>query len=110
MSIEKTSYVRSKKLLQASEGQSCVNCGAVGTVVGAHLQGIRAQSFGKGRGIKPHDFCVADLCARCHSKFDSYETLAGKNLQLLNCVSEQFMYCVLKTLERRFADGVIEVS
>ena len=110
MSIEKTSYVRSKKLLQASEGQSCVNCGAVGTVVGAHLQGIRAQSFGKGRGIKPHDFCVADLCARCHSKFDSYETLAGKNLQLRIDHSEQFMYCVLKTLERRFADGVINVK
>jgi len=110
MSIEKISYVRSKKLLQASKDQTCVNCGAQGTVVGAHLQGMRAHAFGKGRGIKAHDFCVADLCMRCHAKFDSYEGSAGKNLQAQIDHSEQFLYCVLKTIERRFRDGVIEIA
>ena len=110
MSIDKISYVRSKKLLQASRDKPCVNCGAQGTTVGAHLQGMRAHAFGKGRGIKAHDFCVADLCMKCHAKFDSYEATAGKNLQLQVDHSEQFLYCVLKTIERRFADGVIDVK
>jgi len=110
MSIDKISYVRSKKLLQASKDQSCVNCGAVGTVVGAHLTGMRAQAFGKGTARKAHDFCVADLCMRCHAKFDAYEGTAGKNLQLRIDHSEQFLFCVLKTIERRFRDGVIEIA
>jgi len=45
---------RSRKYLNAAEGQSCVNCGVNdGTVMAAHYQGMRSHAYGKGRGIKP---------------------------------------------------------
>ena len=105
------SNIRSKKLLAAAEGQSCVNCGVRdGTVVAAHYSGMRQHAFGKGKGIKGHDLCIADLCAKCHSKFDQYK-VSNFDSQYMRDIdqSEQFLYLVIKTLIRRVNDEVIKL-
>ncbi|WP_299947566.1 hypothetical protein [uncultured Microbulbifer sp.] len=63
---------RIPKLLRLAKGRDCVRCGNnEGTTVAAHYQGQRSHSYGKGRGIKPHDAMAAHLCYRCHAEADS---------------------------------------
>ena len=106
--------IRSKKLLRGAKDQSCVNCGARdGTVVAAHYTGLRSYSFGKGRGIKPHDLCIADLCASCHNKFDTnHSSLSDMKGEFPKRVdrSEQFLFCVIQTLIRRIDQGILKVD
>jgi hypothetical protein len=103
--------LRSKKMLSAAKDQSCVNCGVEdGTVVAAHYSGLRGHTFGKGKGIKPHDLCVADLCMKCHSAFDNYTFLDGNLFQAKIDQSEQFLYLIMTTLIRRIEQGVIEIG
>ena len=111
MSISKTSPLRSKKLLDSARDESCINCGSwgEGSIVAAHLTGMRAQSFGKGRGIKPHDWCIAYLCNRCHTAFDNYEAGEGSHTQAKIDQSEQMMFLVLRTIDRMFKKGIIKV-
>lgn len=107
--IEKTAPIRSKKLMRAARGRSCVNCGACdGTVVRAHYTGMRQHAFGKGKGIKGHDLIGADLCQRCHASFDRLEVGTGET-GLLRKIdsSEQFLFLVAQTLVRDFKEGVI---
>jgi|TARA_R100000084_G_C4642961_1_gene144930 hypothetical protein len=106
--------IRSKKLLRAAKDKTCVNCG-VGddTVVAAHYQGFRSQSFGKGKSIKVHDICCADLCYRCHSAFDrndpSLSHLENSWSKKID-ISEQFLFCVVQTIIRRVGDGTIKIE
>ena len=108
----KTEIIRSKKLLAAAEGQACVNCGIRDdTVVSCHYEGIRAQTFGKGKGIKPHDLLTADLCYKCHLIFDGKEMSHFKDKYLRKIdSSEQFLFCVAMTLVRRVKQGVLKVD
>jgi hypothetical protein len=108
----KTEIIRSRKLLNAAEGQACVNCGIRdGTIVPAHYEGIRAMTFGKGKSIKPHDLVTADLCMRCHALFDGKKASHFKDPYLRKIdASEQFMFCVLQTLIRRVKQGVLKVD
>lgn len=110
MDLMKRVPYRNKKWLDAARDQSCVNCTINdGTVVAAHYQGIRAYLFGKGKGQKPDDCYVADLCRRCHAQFDNYfsDTYKKKLTQEQKIdLSEQFMFCVLVTLRRRIDQGV----
>jgi len=102
--------IRNKKLLEASRDRACVNCGFNdGTTVSAHYQGMRSQQFGKGTGIKPHDLCVADLCAGCHKLFDEYRTsdLENRDQRRIDH-SEQFLFCIVQTLIRRYKDEVLK--
>lgn len=103
--------IRSPKYLAAAQGEGCVNCGTNdGTVVAAYYQGLRSQAFGKVTGIKPHDVLVADLCARCHRKFDNYMTSPFEEKYMRGIDhSEQFMFAVLMTMIRRIKQGVIKV-
>lgn len=105
--------IRSKKILAAAKGQSCVNCGAAdGTVVAAHYTGLRAHALGKGTGHKPHDLCIADLCHRCHAAFDQHEKKSDAKDDFMKKVdvSEQFLFLVIKTLLRRVDDGVVKIE
>ena len=109
MSMQKHKRTQSKKLRDAARDQSCINCGVYdGTVVGAHLQGMRGSSFGRGIASKAHDWVLADLCARCHSAFDNYGISAydDKTFRSIDH-SEQFLFCILKTIERRIEQGLI---
>lgn len=101
--------IRSKKLLDGAKGQSCVNCGAAdGTVVAAHYTGMRSHRFGKGTGHKPHDLCIADLCQKCHYKFDV--AFDGSSFEKKIDLSEQFLFLIIQTLVRRVAQDIIEIK
>ena len=109
MAISKDQPIRSKKLLSSARGASCVNCGAQDdTVVSAHYQGLRSLSYGKGKGQKPHDILVADLCHKCHTAFDNYENGEGDEFQRKIDRSEQFQHAILLTIIRRIREGVIK--
>jgi len=102
--IGKIDPIRSTKLTQASKGRSCVNCGCDdGTIVRAHYSGIRQHSYGKGTRIKGHDCIAADLCKKCHTKFDGYTTGNGID------ESEQFLHLCALTLVRDIRDGVYKI-
>ena len=78
--------------------------------VAAHYQGMRSHLFGKGTGLKPHDFCIADLCSKCHQLFDNYLVSDGENRDQRRIDhSEQFLYCIIRTLERRIRQGVMKI-
>lgn len=69
--IAKENNYRSRKLLDSfKDAPMCFICGKPndGTIVGAHANGT---AFGKGMGIKSHDFFTAALCGECHSMIDS---------------------------------------
>lgn len=61
---------RSRKLLDAAkEAPRCFCCGRHndGTVVMAHANW---HEYGKGAGLKAHDWAVAAICGECHSSID----------------------------------------
>jgi hypothetical protein len=62
------SNYRNKALLEVVRESPCQMCGAKdGTVCAAHSNRLRD---GKGKAIKAHDFRIAALCYRCHSRID----------------------------------------
>ena len=108
---QKEQIIRSKKITDAARGRSCVNCMSNdGTVVRAHYSGMRQHQYGKGRGIKGHDCIAADLCQRCHAKFDSYQVATGET-QLQRDIdhSEQFLHLCFLTLVRDIQEGVYKL-
>jgi cytochrome c553 len=59
---------RNKRLLELLREAPCQVCGIEdGTVVAAHSNQLRD---GKGRSIKAHDFRIAAMCYRCHTRCD----------------------------------------
>lgn len=105
--IAKTNHVRLPAMLKASNGRSCVRCGAFNeTVVFAHYTGLQQHRFGKGRGIKCHDCCGADLCSNCHRYFDEYQGADGSYTKKIE-LSEEFLTCCMLTMIRNFQEGVI---
>ena len=103
MALKKTNAFRSRKLLDLAKGRACVECGLQDeTVVGAHYSGLFAAEFGKGRGIKPHDWLVAWLCWSCHEAFDSYKGGNGTER------SAFFFRAVCRTLAILFEEGHIK--
>lgn len=69
----KTTYTRSRALLEACREIPCQHCGiADGTVVAAHSNSL---AHGKGRSIKASDQFVASLCRECHHEIDQGRTL-----------------------------------
>ncbi len=91
---------RNKKYLKEANGQSCIRCGiSDGTIVACHYSGLWSHKLGKGRGIKPHDFCVADLCSSCHNYFDNY--VGGNDFER----AFEFLMFILQTLARRLEQG-----
>jgi len=102
---------RSKAYLAAANGQACVHCGVRdGTVVAAHYTGYRGHEFGKAKGLKGSDLLVADLCASCHSAYDSHRmsNLSGEYLRKID-QSEQFLTDIARTVLRRIEQGVLKI-
>jgi len=97
---------RSPKLLRASKDQACVRCGKTQGVVGAHYTGVRRLKLGGGYGIKVHDFLTADLCQECHTYMDTISREKEKRYGH----SEEFLYYIALTWERRFLQGTIVVA
>ena len=69
----KTTYVRSRKLLEAVASLPCMHCGAHGCTQAAHSN---QSTHGKGRGIKASDVYTAALCANCHRELDQGSRLS----------------------------------
>lgn len=109
---EKIGIIRSKKAMQAANGRSCVNCGAMdGTIVRAHYTGLRQHLFGAGRGIKCHDICTADLCMKCHSAFDTFAKHLKRTGEITKIdQSEQFLYLIMETIIRDVKEGVLKYA
>lgn len=62
------SNYRDKKLLEVVREAPCQMCGIKdGTICAAHSNQLRD---GKGKAIKAHDFRLAALCYRCHTRID----------------------------------------
>ena len=102
--IRKTDYVRSRKYLDGAEGQSCVRCGSADeSVVSCHYTGLRQHHYAKGRSVKCHDICIADLCSQCHKYFDQPKT--HKSIE----ASEEFLHYIMLTILRRIEDGIIKL-
>jgi hypothetical protein len=98
---------RSRKLLDASRGESCVRCHRRDeTVVGAHYTGVRREAYGGGMGIKVHDCHVADLCSECHEYMDRI----SREKEGRWGHSEEFQHYILLTLAKRFESGVVTVN
>jgi len=75
--IAKENNYRSRKLLDSfKDAPVCFGCGKTndGTVVGAHANG---SQFGKGMGIKSHDFYSCGLCSSCHALLDQGDMSRG---------------------------------
>lgn len=104
--------VSSKPMRDGAKGQMCVRCGCrSATTVGAHYQGLRAFWYGKGKGLKPTDLAIADLCDTCHQYFDGYANKRHKlDYDEKISLSEEFMHCILLTLHRRVEQGIITVK
>lgn len=94
---------RSKTLLQAAKDQPCVLCGAVGTTIAAHGNGSR---YGKGLGIKAHDFYTAWLCQRCHDQADGRQPHQDCYIS----AQEMWEHAFIKTVARWFELGIVEVK
>lgn len=98
---------RCAPMLRLSKGETCVRCGSnASTVVGAHYTGVRRGDYGGGLGIKVHDFCVADLCADCHSRMDTL----SRDKEGRWGHSEEFQHYVLLTLAKRFESGALRLA
>lgn len=70
---------RSRKLLDAAkDAPVCFCCGKQndGTVVMAHANW---HEYGKGKGIKAHDWAVAAICYECHSQLDQGNTMSNED-------------------------------
>ena len=104
--------IRSKKITQAAKDRSCVCCGIEdGTIVRAHYSGMRQHQYGKGRSIKGADAAAADLCFKCHSKFDAYEMGKGDTKELRQIdQSEQFLHYCMMTLLRDIEAGIYKIG
>ena len=93
---------RNKRLLRSAEGQACVNCGAVGTTIAAHVRSVELVS---GTGIKAQDYYTAHVCQRCHELID------GRTGKLSGAFQrEMWTRCFLKTVARWFDQGIVIVK
>ena len=102
--LRKTEYVRSRKYLNAAEDSFCVRCSSeVRPAVACHYTGLRQHDYGKGRGVKCHDICTADLCDECHGYFDRPEI--NKSIE----ASEEFLHYIMLTIIRRVQNGIIKL-
>ena len=91
--------VVSKPYLKWVSTLPCSECKADNdTVVAHHLKGRYAPLSG-GMGYKADDWLTMPLCFICHSKIHSGDA------ELMNWQA----YFILKTLDKAFDDGIIEL-
>lgn len=94
-----------KKLTDAARDQPCIRCGNEGETRACHYAGFRQHSFGKGRGQKASDHCVAYFCEACDQLFSeaNYHKWEGGSKSIDR--SEQFLYYIVLTIILRESIG-----
>ena len=95
------------KLTNKSKGKTCIKCGAPDAYA-CHYNGKRQHSYGKGRGIKCHDFMTAEFCMKCDKEFTEGSTCLRWESKWER--SEEFHYWIAKTNIRRLEDGVLKIG
>lgn len=101
--IPKQKPIRSKPLLRAANGRSCVRCGIDdGTVCKAHYEGTRQHQYGKAKGMKGHDVIACDLCADCHAHLSNDKRGIEHD--------EEMSHLCWLTLIRDYQDGLINIK
>lgn len=100
--------MKQSRITKSAKGQPCIRCGVDdGTIRCCHYNGFRAESYGKGRGIKCHDLASAELCSECDDMLSesNYHLYPGgsKNIER----SELFLHLIIRTNIRRMDRGVI---
>ena len=94
-----TLRIKSKAYLKWVSTLPCSECKADNdTVVAHHLKGRYAPLSG-GMGYKADDWLTMPLCFTCHSKIHSGDA------ELMNWQA----FFILKTLDKAFDDGIIEL-
>lgn len=93
---------RSRKLLDAARGQSCVLCGAVGTTVACHANSV---ALGKGTGIKAPDYFTAHFCQGCHDLYDGRKGKLTKEEK-----RDMWITGFIWTIKRLFDQGIVVVK
>lgn len=104
---------RNPKLLKLARLSPCQWCGTSAgqdNVVACHLQGFRAQGFGKGTGIKPNDACTAFLCNECHDLMDRRKSHPTISELEPGEYAELWGYLILKTHLWLLREGHLEVK
>lgn len=108
MNLQKSPRFESKKLLDAARGLHCQNCGADdGTTVAAHANW---HEYGKGRGLKCHDFFTAHLCFECHTWLDSGSAVDPTGVYASTDKREMWESAHRKTLVCLFDRGFLKVA
>lgn len=102
--LEKNKRIESKTHRDAAEGQPCIRCRSLGTTVGAHYNGLFQHRVGRGKGVKCHDFLIADLCRSCHDHFDSFKD--GNTYER----AAEFLILCAETMARRHTQGTWKFS
>lgn len=100
--------LRSRKLLDYAEGQSCVMCGADdGTIVCAHSnlgEHGKGKKTGSGAGsLKASDICTAHLCFRCHADYDQGKTMTREQRR------DFILTAIVRTVMRLLDQGRVVV-
>lgn len=104
MNLNKRPPMRSRRLLDAAEGQACVICGSTQETIAAHYSGLYASSVGKGLSEKAWDHVSAQLCWRHHVEMDGY--VHGND----DARAIRFMLAIFETQRRLFDRGVLVVA
>lgn len=110
MSLQKSPRYESKKLLQSAKGRPCQNCGCENeTTVAAHANWYE---YGKGRGLKSHDWAIAWLCYDCHTWLDGgVALLLDPTKRYLSYDAHKMWNTAhVKTLTILFNEGVLKVA
>ncbi len=100
LALYKSENYRSRKLLDSfRHAPKCFCCGKVndGTVVGAHAGG---HEYGKGMGLKAHDWAIAGLCSLCHYDVDQGNKPRHER-------DAMWLSAHIKTMDWLFKTGVI---
>lgn len=109
MSLQKSPRYESKKLTNSARGRTCQNCGNQNeTTVSAHANW---SEYGKGRGLKAHDWAIAWLCHDCHMWCDNpCLDLDPSGLYYQDQAQNMWQSAHVKTLTILFNEGVIKVA
>ena len=109
MSLQKSPRYESKKLTNSAKGRPCQNCDQEnGTTVSAHANWYE---YGKGKGLKAHDWAIAWLCHDCHTWIDSKPRLFDPTgMYMKSQAYEMWQSAHVKTLTILFNEGILKVA
>lgn len=108
LTLQKYPYVRSRRLLDSSQGQLCA-FGFPGCKHDAHTTVAAHANYdftGKGAGIKSSDVYSVDACYFCHGVYDGRATSEFTDEQK----QWYFWRAFVKTTNRRIEQGLIKVE